>query len=72
MPPSRKQLCSGLKKERSCWKRGKNTTVTRCCVVVGVGVGVGVGQAIDTKVVCWIKTSLHRLPARGTPRDRES
>ena len=39
---------------------------------IGVGVGVGVGQAIDTKVVCWIKTSLHRLPARGTPRDRES
>ena len=44
--------------------------MTRCCV--GVGVGVGVGQAIYAEVVCWIKTSLHRLSARGTPRDRES
>ena len=49
---------------------GNNTTVTRCCV--GVGVGVGVGQAIYAEVVCWIKTYIHRLPARGTPRDRES
>ena len=39
---------------------------------MGVGVGVGVGQAIYTEVVCWIKTSLHRLPTTGTPRDRES
>ena len=37
-----------------------------------MGVGVGVGQAIYAEVVCWIKTSLHRLSARGTPRDRES
>ena len=35
-------------------------------------VGVGVGQAIYTEVVCWIRTSLHRLPTRGTPRDTES
>ena len=34
--------------------------------------GVGVGQAIYDEVVCWIRTSLHRLPTRGTPRDRES